>query len=382
MTSDRETVVLYLIDALHMRGGTERHLAELAPRIQAHGYLPIVCCLDSSNRDGVGVDIPGVDVRYVDMKRLYTPAGQRLARQIARQALADGVSMVQTFHFKSDWLGVQVARVLQCPLVSSRRDLGFNVTGLRRLILWYINRHADAFIAPSRAVGEAVCRQPGVDPERVHVILNGIDLGAFTEGCDIYEARRWLGCYGDGPVIGMISSLRPIKDHRTLLNAMRAVLYQRPDAKLVLVGAGSEMEPLRELARNLGIEPSVFFTGAREDVRRVLAALDVFVLSTHSEGMSNAIIEAMASGLPVVATDVGGNGECVVDGQTGYLTPHRDAAALADRLLNLINEPEMAREMGERGRRRAVAEFDVNIMVSRTAGLYRRLLKDHIRAVA
>ena len=171
----------------------------------------------------------------------------------------------------------------------------------------------------------------------------------------------------------MVGNLRPIKDHTTLVQAFARLADRFPDTHLLLVGKGTEEERLRNLAAELGVGPRVVFPGARMDVPRVLAAMDLFVLSSHSEGMSNAIIEAMAAGLPVVASDVGGNAECVKDGETGFIVPPRSPEMMAARLSELLADGGLLERTGQAGRMRAESLFDVRSMVKQTADLYRSL---------
>lgn len=365
--------ILFLVDALERPGGTETHLQELAKRLGAEGYTPIVCNLAGGQPILKAIAESGVETWPVTLHRLYAPSGRAVVRNVIQRTAGRSVAAVHTFHFKSDWMGVSVARALGCPLVSSRRDLGFAQTPLRRLALRFIDPHVDAFIAPSGAVQTAVHEREGVARDRIRIIYNGLDPSRFAAPVDRAEVRRDLGVSEDATAIVMVGNLRPIKDHTTLINAMAHVAAQHPVAHLVLVGEGSEQERLVSLAESLGIRDHVTFAGARKDVPRVLAAMDVFVLSTHSEGMSNAIIEGMAAGLPVVATDVGGNAECVVDGVTGYIVPHEDVDALADRLGTLVGNPTAVSAMGAAGRERVKETFDVQAMVRHTADLYREL---------
>jgi glycosyltransferase involved in cell wall biosynthesis len=365
--------VLFLIDALERPGGTETHLLELTKRLPSEGYTPIVCNLAGDQPVLKLIADSGVETWPVTVHRLYAPAGRAVVRDVISRAAGRGVAAIHTFHFKSDWMGVSVARALKCPLVSSRRDLGFAQTPLRRLALRFIDPQVKAFIAPSRAVQTAVHEREGVATERIRVIYNGLDPARFSERGDRAEMRRDLGVPNDAAAIVMVGNLRPVKDHTTLIKAMGPVAAAHPNSHLVLVGEGTEMDRLSGLADSMGIRDHVTFAGARKDVARILAAMDVFVLSTHSEGMSNAIIEAMAAGLPVVATDVGGNAECVLEGVTGYIVPHENVEALAHRLGGLLADSVSAKAMGAAGRDRVAEEFDVQAMVRRTADLYRNL---------
>ncbi|HEY3266706.1 MAG TPA: glycosyltransferase [Armatimonadota bacterium] len=365
--------ILYLIDVMTRRGGTEVHLTELSTRLSARGFNPIVCNLAGDEAALRQLAELGVETWARPIVRLYAPEGRRMMRRVIREARERNVQIVQTFHFKSDWMGINVSRALGCSLVSSRRDLGFQRTRLRGIAYRFISPRADAFIAPSQAVANATMAIDRVPPERMHVIYNGLDRARFAAPQDRAECRAWLGLPPEGPVIGMVSGLRTIKDHPTLFRAMACLADRRPRIHLAIVGEGDAEASLRAMVRELGLEKRVTFTGARLDIPRALAAMDIFVLSTHSEGMSNAIIEAMASGLPVVASDVGGNAECVVHGETGFIVPEASVDALAARMDELLSDPEMARRMGEAGRARTAELFDVDAMVSHTVDLYRSL---------
>lgn len=365
--------ILFLIDIMRWRGGTEIHLFELATRLEAYGYHPIVCNLGGEEPVLTQLAEAGVETWPRELIRLYMPEGRSVARSVAREAASRNVQVVHTFHFKSDWMGPSVARRLGCPLVSSRRDLGFHRTTVHNLVYRMVRPRVAAFIAPSEAVRQVMIRQDRLDPERVHVIYNGLDRARFEGNHDRAAARKAMGLPVNGPVIGMVSGFRPIKDHPTLLKAMQCIVRDHPNAHLALVGEGTEEAKLRDMTAELGLTNNVTFTGPTRDVPRALAAMDIFVLSTHSEGMSNAIIEAMAAGLPVVASDVGGNAECVANGVTGFIVPHEDVDALAARLTELLCDTAESAAFGEAGRQRVAELFDVEAMVRRTAELYRAL---------
>lgn len=362
--------ILFLIDALYGRGGTEVHLYELSRRLAAHGYGAIVCNLSGKQEMVDAIAAAGVETWPEVIGRLYMPAGRATARAIIRRAAGRNIRAIHTFHFKSDWLGVRAARMLHCPLISSRRDIGFQQNGPRRRMYRWINRHTDAFIAPSAAVKDSILNQGGARADDIRLIYNGLDAERFSIGVDRAEARGELGVPLDALLVGVVGRMWPVKGHAWLVRAVRRLVDTLPDVHLVLLGDGSEEENLRALAAELGVAGHVTFAGYGRDIPRALAALDVFALPSLSEGMSNAIIEAMAAGRPVVATRVGGNPECVVDGETGFIVPPADDAALADRIGFLLTHPDRARAMGEAGRARRQALFDMEEMVRQTVELY------------
>jgi len=221
----------------------------------------------------------------------------------------------------------------------------------------------------------AVARE-GVVADRATVIPNGINFSAWERFPDTRTARAELDLPPDASVIGTVGRLHAQKGHDFLLSAAAKVLERIPEAVFLVAGYGPLRERLEARSAELGVASNVRFLGYRKDVQRILAALDVFVLPSLWEGMSNAILEAMAASKPVVATAVDGNVEQVVDGETGRLVPPADAEALADALIELAADSEKAREMGIRGRQYVEQKFPLSKMTAAYLDLYSRLLEE------
>jgi len=177
-----------------------------------------------------------------------------------------------------------------------------------------------------------------------------------------------------GPIVGTVARLAPKKGQVDLIEAAALVVRRRPDVTFVLAGDGELRGDLSAQAKSLGLNGHVRFLGAVDDPIPLLGRMDIFTLPSHMEGMSNAMLEAMAAGRPIVATGVGGNSEVVVPGETGLLVPPRDPARLAEAILALVNDPKRAAAMGAAGRARVRAEYSVETMVKRLEDLYRELL--------
>lgn len=199
----------------------------------------------------------------------------------------------------------------------------------------------------------------GVAPNKVRVIWNGIDVSRFD----------YTGPRAGSPVI-MVGRLSPEKGVDTLLKAVALVVRDHPAFRLQVAGDGVCLPALREQAAGLRLNGNVDFLGERRDVPALLAQASAVVLPSYSEGISLALLEAMARGLPVVATRVGGNAEVVADGETGFVVPARSPEALADALVRLHRDPQQGRRMGEAGRRRVERHFDVRQMVREYEALY------------
>jgi glycosyltransferase involved in cell wall biosynthesis len=210
----------------------------------------------------------------------------------------------------------------------------------------------------------------------VSVVVNGIDVASYARDAQTRRRiRAQLGLPDEAPVAGIVARLTAAKDHVNLFDAFVRLRAPHPRARLVVVGDGELRDDLHRAVRERGLADAVVFTGRRDDVADVLSAFDVFVLPSSTEGLAVTLLEAMAAGLPVVATRVGGNGEVVVDGETGLLAPPRDSGALAACLGQLFADPARGARYGARGRARARARFGVEAMAARYQEIYEGLAR-------
>jgi glycosyltransferase involved in cell wall biosynthesis len=232
----------------------------------------------------------------------------------------------------------------------------------------------DRVVGVGQAVRQALVVNEGLPPERVAVLYNGIDLDPFAAPADRPAARRQMGLGPDELVLVQVARLDYLKDHLTALRTLERVKARRPEARLVLVGEGPEREKIEREVRQRGLVGHVRLLGLRKDVPRLVQAADVFLLTSISEGIPLTLIEAMAAGLPVVSTRVGGVPEVVEDGRTGLLAPAGDDAALAEQVCRLAGQAGLRQEMGRLGRERAQGLFAERLMHDRYDGLYREML--------
>jgi glycosyltransferase involved in cell wall biosynthesis len=233
----------------------------------------------------------------------------------------------------------------------------------------------DRVVGVGQAVRQALIRNEGLPAKKVAVIYNGIDLSAFANGFhDPQAVRREMGVGDPDLVILQVARLDPLKDHATAIHTLEHVVRRCGDVRLVLVGEGPELGKVQQLIAERNLSANVRFLGLRKDVGRLLSAADLFLLTSVSEGIPLAVIEAMAAGLPVVATQVGGTGEVVLDGSTGLLAPSGDAAALAERILQIAENPALGKQMGQRGCERARDVFSESQMLARYVQLYQEML--------
>ena len=232
----------------------------------------------------------------------------------------------------------------------------------------------DRIVAVSDESRGAMLENGRFRPEDVETFPNGIDTKSFDLDLDAEEIKRELGIPENVTVLGIVARLSWEKEHKTLFDAVAQLKSNGTNVALVVIGDGPLKEELHGYVSDVGIADAVFFLGERYDVPRLLQVFDVFVLSSRMEGMSLTLLEAMAAGLPIVATDVGGNSEVVAAGETGILIEPGNPAALAEAAEKFVADRELARTMGERGRTRVNEIFSLEAMVKRYETVYEQLL--------
>jgi len=248
-------------------------------------------------------------------------------------------------------------------------------TWLLRRMERVLARITDCIIAVSEQVKQDLVSYGVAPPEKITVIPLGFDLQSFLN-CEKYrgEFRRELGLNDGARLIGIVGRIFPIKNHRLFLDSAVQVASQEPACRFIIVGDGVLRPEMERHARELGIADKVIFTGWRRDLPRIYADLNVLVVSSDNEGTPVSAIEAMASARPVVGTRVGGLPDIITDGENGYLVPPRNPEALAEAILRLLRDPELACRMGRAGQTMAKERFKIQRLISDMEGLYENLL--------
>ncbi len=358
-------------------GGTEMHLAQVLPELVRRGHEVAIHTLSGAGPLAAPLAGAGVSVA------MPRPAGSRVMR-ILRACLAYArfirVWRPDVIHFflpEAYMVGAPIALALgRTRLAMARRSL--NDYQSRRPLLASFERmlhgRMRALVGNAQRVVDQLAEE-GAPPERLRVIRNGIDLARFADPAPRAATRAVLGIREDTLVLISVANLIPYKGHEDLIDALAACGRELPDWTLLCVGAGDvRRQELGARAAGAGLADRVNFLGRRTDVPDLLAASDIAVLASHEEGFPNAVIEAMAAGLPVVATRVGGIPEAVVEGTTGCLVPPRDPAALSAAIRDLAADAPLRARMGDAGRTRARAEFALGACVSRYEDLYTRIV--------
>ncbi len=254
------------------------------------------------------------------------------------------------------------------PLVVASRRVDFHLKH-HAFSRWKYS-HVDVFIAVSRTIAH-ILEQDGIAADRIEVVHDGVNLG-HIDAQPAVDAHATFWLPHGAPVIGNVAALAPHKGQRHLIDAMRLVVRDVPDARLIIVGEGELHDDLQQQIAELGLERHVTLTGFRQDALGVIRSLDLFVMSSVTEGLGSAILEAMACERAVVGTRAGGIPEVVDDGVTGLLVPPRDHDAMAEAIVTLLRDPARRTRMGAAGRARVVSEFSVDALVRGTAGVYEK----------
>ncbi len=351
-------------------GGQERQTVLNVRTMDRSHFEPVVACLHMDGEHLADLAAEGIRPVVFDLGRsMLRPNTALLVARVARFLRANGIALVHAQDLYTNVIGVAAARLAGVPSVVTRVDLNHAVTGYKRPVLTWVSRMADRVLVNAVCIRDLAIRE-GVEPDRIVVVRNGVDLEAFDRAA---AAEPEAPAPEPGGIVSVANMHHPVKGQTDLLMAMKEVLRVRPDAHLVLVGDGVRRPHLERSARQLGISERCHFVGHRFDAPAIVARAAIGVSSSYAEGISNAVLEAMAARLPMVATGVGGTLELVREGANGYLVPPGAPAALARRLLDVLARPAHARRMGERGRRIVEREFGVAQMRTSYDALYEDL---------
>jgi glycosyltransferase involved in cell wall biosynthesis len=295
-------------------------------------------------------------------------------RTCLRLLRKEKVALIHAHEFSAILCGWIVAMLAGVPFVATVHGKNYFWEKRRRRVAYRVVSRHGTMVAVSQDLKQFICDKVGVAQNRVEVIYNGVVAAQTVTEEEVQKCKDELEVSGCYPLLAVVGSLYPVKGHRFLLEAMPEILRRWPKARLLVIGRGELEVALKEQVEQLAIGANVHFLGMRQDVPRLLSLLDAVVLPSLSEGLSLALLEAMASGKPVVATLVGGNPELIDHGRTGFLVQPEDAKALAAHLVKLLSDPGMMQQFGRQAAERVRQQFSMGQMVERYKDLYARLL--------
>ena len=373
-------------------GGTEWHLARVLPRLDQNRFVTEVFTLTGGGHCADVLEAAGVRV-HLPRSNLW----EKLRHPFLRAVLLAWRAVCLLYHFtirRPDAVHffLPAAYLVGAPLailagirprLMSRRSLNLYQTtkpGAVGAIERALHRRMDLILGNSEAVVRQLVEQEGVPVNRCRLLYNGVEAPHVGQD-DRARLRESLGFDDQTVVLSIVANLIPYKGHADLLEAC-GLLTTVESWALLIIGndSGGIGKTLRGQAQALGVAERVCFLGGRSDIEELMAASDVGLLTSHEEGFSNAILESMAAGLPMVVTDVGGNAEAVVDGETGILVPARDSSALAAGMARLVDDQALRLKMGKAAQRRVNERFSLEGSVKNYEAVYTSVLTGKERA--
>lgn len=381
---DKRIKVLHLTSDSKI-AGVENLLLSIAEKFNRQEFEMLFCTLSKAGRLHEEIRKYSCSAFSLSNRNIYKTkdiycSSPMILYKLVRLLRKEKIDILHTHLVWASMLGQIAAKIARVPISVMTRHYS-NYTHL------YGNRFAkltdrlsallaDSIVAVSAAVAKVLVNLDNINPDKIEVIHNGLDLSKFLIGKTVSNIRKEFSIEEGAKIIAAISNLHFYKGHKYLLESVKIVIRTHPEAKFLIVGDGILEEELRRLAYNLGVENNVIFAGYRMDVPSILSQIDIFVHPTLIEGFGISIIEAMAMQRPVVATNVGGIPEIVRDRVNGVLVPSKNPQFLAKAIIELLERPGYAEELGQVARRMVEERFAVDTMVKGYEQLYQKLQTD------
>lgn len=363
--------VLHLITRLPV-GGAEKVLVDVVRRLDPARYESLVCCIQAKGELAAELEKSGVRVLCLD--RMQSKRFDwRAVRDLTRLLRTERVALLHSHLYHANLYGRIAALLARVPAVATVHNVYTRSKLHRRLLNRLLAQATARVIAVSDEIRADLIAQDRIDRRKVVVIHNGIDVRRVESTLTHEQARERLGIGENELALGCVARLEQQKGHRFLLEACAALKQDAalgPRLRLLVVGDGRLRGDLETQARALGLASSASFLGTRQDVPDILRALDIYVMPSLWEGLSIAMLEAMAAGLPIVISDVSGAAQALGDNEHGVRVPPGDAAALADALRSLARDPGRRRALAVSARQRVQERFSIDAMMSQLATVY------------
>jgi L-malate glycosyltransferase len=359
--------IMFVIIAVSF-GGAERQLVELLKGIDRERYNPCLVCFNEFTGFIDDIERLNIPIFYAMRKWRWDPF---VIWKLLRLIRKHHIDLIHTFMPLAGIYGAVAARLSGLPIVNSSIRDTLQPTTYKKLLLNPTIALSDVIIANSEA-GRRVYEK--LFPYKIRVVYNGIDLKRFEGLDDKGQKKSELNLGQYKYIVSMVARLVPVKNPMMLIKAAALVLKDEPSTAFLIIGGGSLKADLEDAVKQDGLASNVFFLGRRKDVEEILQITDVGVLTSNREGLPNAIIEMLASGIPVVATDCEGTREVLDDGQTGFIVKAGDEYGAAQQVVRLLRDETLRQTMGARGKEAVFEKFNLSKMVATIENIYCELL--------
>jgi sugar transferase (PEP-CTERM/EpsH1 system associated) len=361
--------ILHVLPSLEI-GGMENALIHLINGLDSAIFENFIYCFDSLHeKEPLQDRLQNPDIPIF---KFYKGNGvdYGLPWRISRTLKKENIDIIHTRNFAALLYGAVASRfaATHCVISDIRGHLPEEQGVKAKRLSFLISQ----FVTVSNDIRKLMLETFKIPENKIRTIYNGVAENHLNPL--VVSARKQLGLGPENFIIGTVGRLEPVKDYGTLVRASQPILRENPAARLLFVGDGSQRPALEKLARELEISNQTIFTGYQQDVNPFIEAIDVFVLSSVSEGISNVLLEAMSNFVPVVATAVGGNPEVVVDKETGFLVPGGDVLAMTEKIQRLQRSPGLRQKLGQAGFRVVQQRFSMQQMIAAYQDLYISLL--------
>lgn len=361
--------IIHIVQNMEI-GGMENGVVNICNKLDRTKYLPAICCLKGF---GPMIDKIKQDVNVVDMGFNEGRDPFRFIRMF-KYFKDESPDIVHSHNFYTGLYSIPGAKLAGIPVI---------IHGIHGMLqfdkkqqvyaLKFLSAITDCFLNVSETLKNELVARTSFSQKKVKTILNGVNLEKYGRQIDINEKKMEIGISSDVKVVGSVGRLVPVKNYHLLLKATQIISKKGINVVYIFIGDGPDREELVKLSNEYKV--NAVFLGERSDIAELLAIMDVFVLTSLSEGMSNTILEAMASKLPVIATNVGNNSILVKDGETGRLVPISDSSKLADAIIDVLSNMELARDMGNAGYKHIKDNFSIEQMIKKYQQLYKYLFE-------
>jgi glycosyltransferase involved in cell wall biosynthesis len=366
--------ILIITDVFKKIGGSERNIIQLLHGMDQRKFEAYVACYYSGEL-ALAMRAEGFQIYDLRLGAIYSFNGLRNIIFLYKLIRKEKIGLLLTYHEGSDFLGLVLSKLCAIPIISNRRDMGYKTRLPHGVAYKLFGRYFDGVITVSDAVKNRVINRGWFKERKVWSIHNGIKVEEYSNHVNRESIKRSIGIKADQYVVGLIANIKKIKGIRYFLHAASLICAERSGVEFVIIGydlneTGNSRSDMELFAKGTNISDKIHFLGGRKDIADLISIFDVAVIASLSEGFSNVLLEYMASAKPVVATDVGGNREAVIHGETGLLVPPENGQKLAEAIRVFLDNRDIALRYGLAGRKRVENEFTLQRMIGEYENIF------------